>query len=370
MTNISLNKDYLSVSELALNKYLIDKFPFILTDIPLKDNNNKWNLNFLDNFEVKKTEIKISNNHIKTYYENNNLMIIFNNISDNYYINIYAKELKVLEKVNSFFQKYKLEFFDRKNIVLYNYLFNNGKINIKKDSIKLESINYLKENYYPYFSNINLFFKSFYQSDENILIISGDTGTGKTKFASLFLKYLQQEEIKEQNLKAAYIKNDQLFFQDIFWSSLIENKIDIVIIDEFKDELLDDKDNTHNKERKKFTNNLLSYTDGLIKNNIKFVIITNAKINNMNPALIRNERLFNIFEFRSLTYEEGLIIWESEKLKKEDFQKIFFNKQNLTHSDLASAIKNKRKKMLNFLKPSSNIEILKNLNKKNNLGFK
>ena len=79
------------------------------------------------------------------------------------------------------------------------------------------------------------------------------------------------------------------------------------------------------------------------KNKTKFIITTNQHFEDVDTALLRKGRLFDILEFRKLKNDEALTIWLSEDLKEEEFRKIFAG--DVSQADLGSEIakrKNKR----------------------------
>ena len=89
-----------------------------------------------------------------------------------------------------------------------------------------------------------------------------------------------------------------------------------------------------------FLNQLLSFTDGVQKNKTKFIITTNQHFDDVDTALLRKGRLFDILEFRKLTNSEALKIWLEQELKEEEFNKLFTD--DVLQSDLGSEI-SKRK---------------------------
>ena len=87
-------------------------------------------------------------------------------------------------------------------------------------------------------------------------------------------------------------------------------RIDLVILDDF-DFMLGSRDSEDTKQNK-FLSKFLTFTDGVRKNKIKFIVTTNQEYRDMDKAILRKGRLFDVLEMRELSLEEGLEIWKSE----------------------------------------------------------
>ncbi len=77
-----------------------------------------------------------------------------------------------------------------------------------------------------------------------------------------------------------------------------------------------------------------------LSNNSKFIITTNQPSEDIDPALLRKGRLFDILEFRSLTLEEAYVIWKENGLTQKTFENTFKH-DDILPADLGSEI-NKR----------------------------
>jgi len=118
-------------------------------------------------------------------------------------------------------------------------------------------------------------------------------------------------------------------------------------------------------EKNKFLSQFLSFTDGIEQNETKFIITTNQPFDDIDDALLRKGRLFDILELRKLTNEEALNVWTSAGLLKEKF--IFAG--DVLQADLGSEIEkhlNKEIKIEQYLL-EDNISKIKKFNKK--IGF-
>ena len=64
------------------------------------------------------------------------------------------------------------------------------------------------------------------------------------------------------------------------------------------------------RNRNRFLSNLLSFTDGIQKNYTKFIFTTNQSFDDIDSAVLRKGRLFDVLELRELTNEEALEVWK------------------------------------------------------------
>ena len=224
--------------------------------------------------------------------------------------------------------------------------------------LTLKDVSDTSELYYP-FMNTKKTFEQFCTGNENILILTGPAGRGKTKFTNLLFKHLFQEpenipydkleaipELEEQFFNVAYVKSTDILAMDEFWRNIQKELPDFVILDDL-DYMLTKRESevmtSDDAKKNAFLNQLLSYTDGVQKNKTKFIITTNQHFDDVDSALLRKGRLFNILEFRTLHNSEALKIWVEAELKEEEFYKLF--QDEVLQSDLGSEIakrKNKR----------------------------
>jgi hypothetical protein len=199
----------------------------------------------------------------------------------------------------------------------------------------------VSKSYYPYI-NTNLLFDQFFTSNENILILAGAPGLGKSKLTTLALKYAQKNINKspqghDEFISVGIVKSVDILSQDKFWVELEKNSHDFVIIDDL-DYMLTKRDaeivTTEDVIKNSFLNQFLSFTDGITHNNVKFIITTNQNLSELDPAILRKGRLFDILELRPLKNEEALSIWKEHGLPKAKFK----YKGDVNPADLGSSI--------------------------------
>jgi SpoVK/Ycf46/Vps4 family AAA+-type ATPase len=281
---------------------------------------------------------------------------------------IFTKTLKDMELLYTEIYEAAVKNFLKEESVTISYT----EISLAKNQLNEEEI-ILKENafsdiselYYPYI-DMNKFTTEFFTRQENILILNGPTGVGKTKFAALLLNYSIkhfdllnkvnktindieenfEEEFEEsyKEIKVAYIKNEDILSMDNLWTILKNKQFDFVILDDL-DYMLLPRTKEVNSEidinRSKFISQLLSFTDGIIPSTTKFIITSNKTNEDVDPALLREGRMFAILQFRNLSYKESLNILKNQTKNKKiikSFKKEFKGKNEISPSKLGSFI--------------------------------
>lgn len=292
-------------------------------------------------------------------------------------ISIYTQTLESMHLIyNTLFEKAVKDFIKKNEVIISftDFVLAGGQVQESSKRLKKETYNFISEKYYP-FLNMENFIHEFLTRQENILVLTGETGTGKTKFSSLILKYAlnnynliedclklnnnydEDEEDdeygdregsideKEKEIKVGYLKNEDILALDQFWSLIKNKRFDFIILDDIDYMLLPrtrEVDSTIDINRSKFISQLLSYTDGMIPNSTKFIITSNKTDKEIDKALMRPGRMFDILSFRQLEKEEALNIWLNFELKEELFQNYFENhfetEETISQAELGSLI--------------------------------
>jgi len=148
---------------------------------------------------------------------------------------------------------------------------------------------------------------------------------------------------ESEGVKVAYIKNEEILADDLFWNTLKEEEYHLVFLDDLDYSLLPRTQNISTSEdiqKNKFISNLLSFTDGIfdkVGNKTKFIITTNRPVTDIDTAVLRKGRTFDILELRELKREEASEIWVKSGLDLEDFNESFKDTKIL-QADLGSSI--------------------------------
>lgn len=323
--------------------------------------------------------------------ENVTDMYIFINVwkKNKGYVEIYTKTPKELEFVYSNFEDFFLEGEGFK-IQLHSYYIDNG-LKYDMNTISEEDLNDISSDFYPDFKSTDLFFKTFLNAKENIVVLSGEPGVGKSKFSTLALKYaiqngeqfIEEKEDKDSfveednNINVAYVKNEKILALDTFWINLRKFDYKFIILDDL-DYFLSQRDQTINSEaeelKNQFISHFLSYSDGLLPNKTKFIITTNRKIDGIDEALLRDGRMFGVYSFSKLSYKEALSIWIKNDLPEKAFKSEFSDSEkNILQSTLGSKIygykANGDKRPSDFLKDGSTADISSKYIKERRVGI-
>lgn len=255
-------------------------------------------------------------------------------------------------------------------LCVYSVFSNNGAYENMSRFIDKKDFDFVTDEYYPYI-NIPELFTQFFTGPENILLLTGQPGLGKSKLASLALKFsLENPELcpyakgatkslyNDPYINVYFIKGTDVLSLESFWIDLESQDIDFVIMDDLDNMLTTREAEVQTPEdllKNKFMNQFLSYTDGIQKRKTKFIITTNQNYADIDSAVLREGRLFDILEMRLLTSSEALGIWENAGLQKDDFIKLF-PEQEITSAKLGAEIaktKNEKSTNADYLLDSS-----------------
>lgn len=140
------------------------------------------------------------------------------------------------------------------------------------------------------------------KSDESLLILTGTPGVGKTCFAKMLCKTAAQT--LERSIRIGYVKDPAVLRMDSFWATLHRYGFDFLLLDDLDDEL---KPRTEGKNP--IVNNILSFSDGMFPPKTKIIVTTNQPNSDIDKAVIRPGRCFDILSLPPLSYEEALSIW-------------------------------------------------------------
>jgi hypothetical protein len=260
---------------------------------------------------------------------------------------IYCNSLSLGQELFGIFKKYE-DVSSTTNIKIISYSLSlSGQLEKSTTTKNQEDFKTLSKSYYPFLDTDELF-KQYLISNDNLLLLAGDSGTGKTKILDMILNFCLdnenlvsfEDEDEEENILVAYVKNPQILALDAFWNQLTKASYHFIILDDL-DHMLIDRNisvDTHDDTRNKFISNFLSFTDGIFKTDTKFIITTNQGVDNIDSAILRKGRCFDVLSFRSLTHNEAKLIWLEGDLDEEDFNNEFTNIHHINAADLGAKI--------------------------------
>ncbi|AXH71000.1 hypothetical protein [Vibrio phage BONAISHI] len=170
--------------------------------------------------------------------------------------------------------------------------------------------------------NVPLMMDQYTHPDSaNVLILVGPPGTGKT---SLLRRAIADVAVRrEHDITAVYIKNPDILVNDAVLNKIGKVNPDFLILDDMDEGLKCREVHGENP----LMNKLLSFSNGAIKNNIKIIITTNRSIDNkgdIDGALVRRGRCFNVLKLPRLTYGEAMSAWiDAFNRPVEGFRELF-----------------------------------------------
>ena len=358
MKNNGIMKETFDVLELLYESYIKDNY----TIGQNMANVNKVNLDIvLKDFEKFIFPVNLKSDVI--YYKNEQCIVIENRTKekDTSILDIYATDIKYLETIyNEIFDKCIKDSFLSEIVSINFHKFtygSRGSLKISQEKIDAHNFKGIMPEYYPSL-DINMFMTEFFTRKESLLILNGLSGTGKTKFSSLILKYASEnyhliedynsysddEEFEDiladskKEIKVAYVKNEDILHSEEFWIALSENKYDFVLLDDLDYMLIPRERNVSSQidiDKAKFISQLLSFTDGVVPTNTKFIITSNKGDSDVDSALMRPGRLFDILNFKPLTKAEAKVIWIKNGLAEDIFP---FTTDHILAAELGSSI--------------------------------
>jgi hypothetical protein len=163
-------------------------------------------------------------------------------------------------------------------------------------TIQLSQPKPVRNEYYPWISpGVSDYYNRFMQSEENILVLLGETGTGKTSFIRNLIWHSKWD--------AAFTYDEQLLAADDMFVDFLTNDVELMIIED-ADLFLTNREHDGNKMMARF----LNIGDGLFKSERTKKIIFTANLtqpDRIDNALLREGRCFDCMMFRPLSWDEA-----------------------------------------------------------------
>ncbi len=196
------------------------------------------------------------------------------------------------------------------------YYISDNRVMSKDVTIKREHD--VHDEFYPFIqTSLKKYFDAYMKSDDPILLLLGEPGTGKTSFTRELI--LQKDLSPIVTYDQTIIKSDSFFLE-----YLTGTENDLMVIED-ADELLYSREDGNNVMSK-----ILNLSDGLVKLDKKKIIITTNIINmaKIDSALLRPGRCFDKIEFQKLTKEQA------EKAAKKAGVKLIKDQKDYTIAEI------------------------------------
>lgn len=309
------------ISDLLFARNVGEKYSSSLIDFKIKMcDYDDFILTLKEHYDITVQEYKLSKFSESIYIkENNDNFLITGGVAEDIFIfDIYTANIDTNYFIFKQIQKY-IEISNNVEIIFTSAGMNNNGVYYNTKILSKESFKNISTEYYPYI-NINSMFSQFFAYKENILCLGGIPGVGKSKMSTLLMDYMLENErlldVDSFDYNVLYVKSTDVLVTDEFWSKLDNSAYDLIILDDL-DYFLGSRGSItsmEDKEKNKFISNLLSYTDGVQESKTKFVITTNQPIQQIDKAILRKGRMFDILELRPLKLKEAKYIWSTYEL--------------------------------------------------------
>lgn len=188
-----------------------------------------------------------------------------------------------------------------------------------------EGNNVAKQCFYP---NIKIplenYYSNFMKSKENILVLIGPPGTGKSTFIrSLILSNYYKTMLTYSKL---------IIESEILINNFYSSDFNLLILEDV-DDYLKPRENKNS-----LMSTFLNTTEGIIKDETKKIVFSTnlSNINNVDPALIRRGRCYDVIKFDLLTIDQARVIEEEMNIAYQDLS----SKSKWSLSEILNPINN------------------------------
>jgi DNA replication protein DnaC len=226
-------------------------------------------------------------------------------------IDIYTTDNITVKKYEEELKKYynKYQKIDKAIFIKYYYISDNGEEtyvfkDMMKDVVYPES--------YPFIENLDTYIEAFLKSDEPLLFLYGQAGTGKSRLIRYIMKKIMDKyggiSSEENSVEVLYTSDEEVLTRtNIFIDYINSNNKSLLVLEDMDCTFISRNKDNNNLIMNKF----LSTSDGIIQTipQKKMIFSSNIKsLSDIDEALIRQGRCFDVIEFRTLTKNEATVL--------------------------------------------------------------
>lgn len=214
-----------------------------------------------------------------------------------------------------------------------------GSNDVREEDISIKDSN-LTNDYYPYL-DIDMLTEDYLKSDDKLLILHGENGSGKTKLSNILGVYLYKNKFKVIVCGGADVTNPAILteIETSIYSTINKASHICIIIDDIEPQLLNRSVNDETVNV--FFNKLLLLLDGNFDAKLKVIITTNHVLkDDADEPLYRAGRMFDSIYIRYLKENEAKKILKDNGLTHSQIVKFVDGKgDSIKQSDVAQCIR-------------------------------
>jgi tRNA A37 threonylcarbamoyladenosine biosynthesis protein TsaE len=155
---------------------------------------------------------------------------------------------------------------------------------------------------YPYIEDLHGFIRGFLEGKENVLVMLGSPGTGKTRLIKHIIQHIS--DMRKDSPSVLYSMDEKIFADDSFFFRFLSYGYDALVLEDIDFNL------KSRKNGNTFMYKLLGASDGFIRNSTKKIILSTnlPNVTDIDEALLRKGRCYAVLEMKKLTPEQAKVL--------------------------------------------------------------